>query len=132
MTAIFNKKEYKQFFSDLLQNNNVPEKCYEICGSKESSDYDTRKEKYLNNNNSIYNQTREVEYQNTYVVPTNMQLDVTHRCSLLCPRCARVTTIINGEPAYKSMTKLDISLETIKTMTEEHHFNFFDFFYIVE
>ena len=127
LTAIFNKKEYKQFFSNLLQNNNVPEKCYEVCGSKESSDYDTRKEKYLNNSDSIYNQTREVEYHDTYIVPNNIQLDVTHRCSLLCPRCARVTTIIDGEPAYKSMTKLDVTLETIKAMTEEHHFNFFDF-----
>lgn len=127
LTAVFDKKEYRQFFDDLLHNNNVPEKCYEICGSKESSNYDTRKEKYLNNENDIYNEKRDVEYHSEYVVPSNMQLDVTHRCSLLCPRCARVETIIDGEPAYKTMTKKDVSLELIKTMIEEHHFNYFDF-----
>ncbi len=127
LVKVFDKKEYQEFFQNLIKNDKVPDKCYEICGSKDSSNYDTRKEKYLNTVEKIYNKTSEVEYQSKYVVPDNMQLDVTHRCSLLCPRCARVTTIINGEPAYRTMTKQDISLQTIKDMINEHHFRYFDF-----
>jgi len=127
LSKVFNDTDYKNFFQGLLDNNNVPDRCYDICGSNDASDYDTRKEKYLNKEEEIFNDKDIFEYHDKYVVPTNMQLDVTHRCSLLCPKCARVTKIINGEPAYRSMTKADVSLETIKSMTQEHHFNFFDF-----
>ena len=47
-------------------------------------DYDNRKEKYLNKEEEIFNDKDIFEYHDKYVVPTNMQLDVTHRCSL-CP-----------------------------------------------
>tara|TARA_B100001287_G_scaffold276772_1_gene289344 strand:+ start:4007 stop:5053 length:1047 start_codon:yes stop_codon:yes gene_type:complete len=127
LNKVFDKKEYQEFFQNLLDNNNVPEKCYEICGKDNAPNYDTRKEKYLNTDEKIFNNKVKVEYLEKYVVPKNIQLDVTHRCSLLCPRCARVTTIIDNEPAYRTMTKKDVSLEMIKTMINEHHFNFFDF-----
>lgn len=127
LDEMFSTPEYTDFFNRLKTGKDVPERCYEVCGKIQTNvGTDHRKEKTTN---KVPRWTEAVEqsYEETYKVQKKLQVDVTHRCSLGCPKCMRFeanwtdpVTKKKYALAHQGLKKVELQVDDFKKLFKEN------------
>ena len=127
LAEMFSTPEYTDFFNRLKTGKDIPERCYEVCGKVQTNvGADHRKEKIVENK-PRWVETVTQSYDDNYKVQKKLQVDLTHRCSLGCPKCMRFETNWT-EPTTKkkykfanhAIKKSELSISDFKKIFKEN------------
>jgi hypothetical protein len=127
LEKMFSTPEYTDFFNRLKTGKNIPYRCYEICGKRQTNiGVDHRKEKIQGGVNQ-WVETKEQSYEDSYKVQHKLQVDLTHRCSLGCPKCNRFIVDfkdhISGmiyKVGHQVLNKVELSIDDFKKIFKEN------------
>lgn len=126
LEKIFDTPEYRDFFKRLKTGKNIPWRCYDVCGKKETDiGADHRKEKYIDGK-PIWQEVAK-NYDKKYKVQPKLQVDLTHRCSLGCPKCNRFVVDFKDHLSgqlyplgHQVLNKVELSVDDFKKIFKDN------------
>jgi len=127
LEEMFSTPEYSDFFDRLKAGKDIPERCYEICGKTQTNvGADHRKEK-ITSKGPRWVEITEQHYDEKYKVQKKLQVDLTHRCSLGCPKCNRFVEDFKDhltgkvyDLGHQVLKKTELSVDDFKKVLKEN------------